>query len=565
MIHDRLFDLNVEKVLENWGVHHALREVISNAIDEQKLTNTEEIEIYEDEASCWHIRDFGRGLQYQHLTQNENEEKLINESLVIGKFGIGLKDALATFDRHDIYFFIKSKHGDITIEKTTKHNFEDLTTLHAKVKPPSDPDMEGTDFVFANIDDETIDKAKRLFLKFSDEEVLEKTAYGEVLSRQNDTSRIYINGLEVAKEENFLFSYNITSMTAPMRKALNRERSHVGRTAYTPRVKSILLECKKPQVAELLANDLQNHATGSIHDELKWIEISTHATRILNSTKKEVVFMTSEQLITRKDMADEARRKGEQIVVVTEKVAEKISNLTDLSGNRIRDLTQYVQERHDSFRFQFIEPDELTSQEKQVFDCTEDIFNLIGGRPWRVQNVLISEIMRPGDAGLWYEGKSIIVLRSQLKNIQNYAGTLLHEAAHAISRASDVSREFESELTRLLGKVASKALSNFSSPLDGRKRKNDEPATIRPLKKLKLSLELSDEEETSSASRSSPSQGSDEEINSEQAPQEPLDLIASNHHKRTLGSELGLPTSYLRPTLLFKKKGETLSDLFKRF
>jgi hypothetical protein len=31
----REFDLNIERVLENWTVAHALREVIANALDEQ--------------------------------------------------------------------------------------------------------------------------------------------------------------------------------------------------------------------------------------------------------------------------------------------------------------------------------------------------------------------------------------------------------------------------------------------------------------------------------------------------------------------------------------------------
>jgi hypothetical protein len=31
------FDLNIEKILENWEVYHAVREVIANALDEQKL------------------------------------------------------------------------------------------------------------------------------------------------------------------------------------------------------------------------------------------------------------------------------------------------------------------------------------------------------------------------------------------------------------------------------------------------------------------------------------------------------------------------------------------------
>jgi hypothetical protein len=92
------FDLNIDKILENWEVFHAVRELIANAIDEQILTKTQKPMIFQDETGWWHVRDFGRGLRYQDLIQTENPEKLEHANL-IGKFGIGLKDALATFDR----------------------------------------------------------------------------------------------------------------------------------------------------------------------------------------------------------------------------------------------------------------------------------------------------------------------------------------------------------------------------------------------------------------------------------------------------------------------------------
>jgi sugar-specific transcriptional regulator TrmB len=102
------FDLNIEKILENWETSHAIRELIANALDEQLLTKTKEVEIFKS-GNSWLIRDFGRGVQYTHLTQNENQEKLKNTS-VIGKFGIGLKDALATFDRKKIKVVLKGRN-----------------------------------------------------------------------------------------------------------------------------------------------------------------------------------------------------------------------------------------------------------------------------------------------------------------------------------------------------------------------------------------------------------------------------------------------------------------------
>jgi DNA gyrase/topoisomerase IV subunit B len=100
----RAFDLNIEEVLENWEVEHALREIIANALDEQVLSETAEIEITKDEQGDWHILDHGRGLRIEHFTQKENPEKLNATSGVIGKFGVGLKDALATFHRRGLAF-----------------------------------------------------------------------------------------------------------------------------------------------------------------------------------------------------------------------------------------------------------------------------------------------------------------------------------------------------------------------------------------------------------------------------------------------------------------------------
>ncbi len=166
----RMFDLNIEKILENWESYHAVREVIANALDEQQLTGTGDISIYKDTDDIWRIRDFGRGITYEHLTQKENEEKLSHPNL-IGKFGIGLKDALATFNRMNIDVKILSKHGDITVSKSRKHNFEDIATLHALIEPPVNSEFVGTEFVLKGLNDDDIDQAKNLFLKFSDSEV----------------------------------------------------------------------------------------------------------------------------------------------------------------------------------------------------------------------------------------------------------------------------------------------------------------------------------------------------------------------------------------------------------
>jgi len=332
----RRFDLNIERILEDWEVFHTIREVIANAIDEQVLTKTRGIEIFKDGEGRWHIRDFGRGLRYEHLTQKEDDEKLRNPH-VIGKFGIGLKDAFATFDRKGVKVFIRSRYGDITIGKSEKHGFEDIITLHAYIYPPSDPNFVGTEFILEGVSDEDVEKAKDLFLIFSGERVIEKTRFGDVLEKMGDVARIYINGVKVAEEDNFLFSYNITSLTKKIRRVLNRERTNVGRSAYSDRVKSILLSCRSREVALSLVNDLKNFSTGKMHDELKWIDVQVHAVKILNAAEK-VVFLTPEELMSDANMVDEARKSGYRVVTILGSLKEKIRGLRDVSGKAIRDL-----------------------------------------------------------------------------------------------------------------------------------------------------------------------------------------------------------------------------------
>ena len=236
---EKLFDLNIEEILDNWEVHHAVREIIANALDEQILSKTAPIQISKDASNNWHIRDFGRGIKIEHFTLNENQEKLKAPEGIIGKFGVGLKDALATFSRHNVGVTLLSRYGRFTLREARKHGFENIKTLHIEVSNASER-IAGTDVILRGVADQDIFKAKSLFMKFSDEEVIETTTYGSIVKKKGATARVYINGVLASEEPNFLFSYNITSLTDAMRKRLNRERLNVGRTTYTDRVQNNL-------------------------------------------------------------------------------------------------------------------------------------------------------------------------------------------------------------------------------------------------------------------------------------------------------------------------------------
>lgn len=179
----KLFDLNIEEILDNWEVYHAVREIIANALDEQYISGTADIKIYPDENGNWHICDYGRGIRIDHFTLNEDEEKLGYSAGVIGKFGVGLKDALATFDRHGVGVTIQSRYGKFTLREATKHGFDNIVTLHIQYEDGHFA-MDGTEVILRGVDANDITKAKSLFMAFANEEVIETTTYGQIVKEK---------------------------------------------------------------------------------------------------------------------------------------------------------------------------------------------------------------------------------------------------------------------------------------------------------------------------------------------------------------------------------------------
>ncbi len=464
------FDLNIEKILENWEVFHAIREIIANALDEQLITKSSEVEIYR-RGQSWYIRDFGRGLKHTHLTQNENQEKLQNPD-VIGKFGIGLKDALATFERNGVKIKIYSSHNTISIAKAEKAEFNDIVTLHAVIETDNTKEIQGTLVEITGVTNADIGKAKNLFLKFSGETVLESTKHGQIIERNTELANIYINGVKVAQEENFLFSYNITNLNTAIKRALNRERTNVGRSAYSETIKKILLSSSFREVAEILASDLININSGNAHDELGWLDVQEHSVKLLNQ-KGKYLFVTAFETIGFPSMIDQAKRTNYQIIIIPENLKNRIRGLADVLGDPIVDIDQFVSDYQDSFEFNFVKIEELNYQERQNYSFTPLVVRIFGGQPPQVNEIRISDTMRTDlfsnveTLGCWdLKTGNIIINRKALSSLSEYSGALIHELIHASTGYTDVTRNFESSLTQMIGSLCENILNQIEDNPD---------------------------------------------------------------------------------------------------
>lgn len=458
------FDLNMEEeLLEAWDASDGIRELIANALDEASLSDTAEPEIFEGDQGRWHIQDFGRGLTHQDLTQGEDEEKLNNPDKVIGKFGVGLKDALAVLYRQEVDVTIHSPYISFTVEQASKAGFDDVETLHAVIRKTEYPDLDGTEVILDGCTEQDVEEAKENFLTYTDATLLEQTRFGEVYEPASEgPASIYVTGLKVASEDEFLFSYNITNTTKKIRDALNRERSNVGRTAYTTRVKKILQACESGEVAERLVDDLERVQEGTNHDELSWKPVQVHAARVLNA-RSDAMFVTAEEQGQMKDLVERARGDGKRVVTVPDSTRRELSSESDIEGGEIRDVDLFREEWEDSFEFDWVDESNLTQREKEAWNLKDEVLSLVGVDN-HVTEVRISETMRSLDdgwmaEGLWEPQKSrIVVKRDALATKSRFVGLLLHEAAHAKGGASDQTREFEGDLTDFLGITGTAAI-----------------------------------------------------------------------------------------------------------
>lgn len=477
----RLFDLNIETVLEHWECEHGLRELIANALDERTLTGTQPISIAKDDQGRWHIRDFGRGIRIEHFTLNENLEK-IGANGVIGKFGVGLKDALATLDRHHAKVSIRSQHGIFTLTRAAKHDFDGITTLHI-LHEPGDPTFSGTDITLTNIPDVSIAQAKSMFLCFREHRVLESTPFGQIIAAAPAGAEVFINGVWVNSEPTFLFSYNVTSLTDSMRKALNRERVNVGRSVYADRLRQILKCGTAATVLQPLASAYARRDKGELPEELGWIDVAHKALNELSKTQKVVVVSQSE-IKARPELVEDIKRDGCQIVLLTDREKQRADQQAERGKAPFQTLHTWIQSVNNSFQYQFVDESKFTDNEYAVWQRRNQILGLVNLRPNTIPRIRISETMSTsadGTIGAWDSKlNAIVVKRTQLRSLPVFAGTLLHELAHATTGAVDCTRFFENTLTEYLGRVAATALSGDSPILDNSDEPNNKPSSAAP-------------------------------------------------------------------------------------
>jgi hypothetical protein len=433
------FDLNIDKVLPDWDITTAIREFIANAIDESILTNTQ-FPVITFENNLWVIRDYGRGIQREHLVINENPEKK-NNPKIIGKFGYGLKDAAAVLRGNNIDFTIHSKFLFASFDLLSKHG-TDIQALHAVFKTP---DVHIGTEIRLSVDSQWIEKAKSYFLHFFPIDSLQDTKFGQVLNIPiGQPIPIYINGMRVAIREpdNLAFGYNITNLDKKIRDKLNRERMDLDWSIYSTQVVNILKQCKEND--QIISTLRTRYNTGYRNGEVGLKDV-----RALFMGDNSTVQIAPNQVNS--TLISYMRNSGIQYNILTQQDAKVVQQLQS-EGVSVRDHV-WVNQTLTEQNIGVISPipeSELTPQELEVLETHVSICQHLG-----------YDLVRPivNQTNLEWRGlqyaSNIYVTRNCLISKAEFLGTYLHEMTHLQTRYPDATCEFESELTRLIGKLAS--------------------------------------------------------------------------------------------------------------
>lgn len=148
-------------------------------------------------------------------------------------------------------------------------------------------------------------------------------------------------------------------------------------------------------------------------------------------------------------------------IFVSDKVFANVANTVDLNGDIIGTMNTVIAEYRNSFEYKFIPYKSLTKQEQIVYDTADWALDFYDAKLYK-NKIVVSEIIRPDDTGhktlgVWdVNMQQILILREQLSTVDQFLGTLIHELVHAKKHLVDVDRDFENELTNIIGNLATK-------------------------------------------------------------------------------------------------------------
>ncbi len=411
------YDLNVNDTMgDQWDVSDAIRELMSNAIDESIITSTKQ-PLYELKNNILKIRDWGRGIKPKHFINDKNSEKEQLEN-TIGIFGVGLKDSLNVLFNKGCKTSIFTKDSIFEVERNFKPNTNAETLFITQKK--SNNIIDGTLIVIENVDQEQYQKAMEMFIHSKALDLVFENEYGEVLLPGGE---VYLNGVLISKSDDLYYTYNITKPLKSMVSKMTRERKEINKTAYMPVIESL--------VNKFSSDDFRDWMQPYVENTYQLVNFEFSRSKFLKRYKSEFNNIISREQFDylEQDKRNDLLNQGFLIV--------------DRPGYDFDFHDEIVGEDHVST----LDESEKNNLIKVIGECKE--LKL----PWvDIDSIHVADkinIRGHQASGLADHSQSKIILLKELFKKENYYllfVVYVHEASHIISGFGDETRGFQNRL-----------------------------------------------------------------------------------------------------------------------
>ena len=409
-----------------WGIWHALREILQNALDEDDNGHKFSVKWTPGNGGTLVVKNEGSVIQRRHLILGESDKR--DDARMRGKFGEGFKLALLVLARKGIK--VRLQTGDETWHAEIAHSKEfDTQLLQIRTTPRKYEDS--VEYWISPVDKESYQLVCDRILPLQKKVNRIHTYHGDLLLDEKFKGKVFVKGIYVCDHPKSEYGYDFRDMS------LDRDRKMADYYSLNYAITNVLRTAVYDGKFE--ADKLFEIANSDDSAESKAISIygmESMAEKLRESFEKKHGKDTI--AVSSVLEATQASEVGLKAVVVTKAVSGALKSESILQA-------RIESKKTDAKKI--VQLDELTEEERSVLNAGLKLTACLG----KTLPVRIVEFH--GDIlGSTVRDQWVNVSRTMLKSVGDFVTTLVHEYAHEASSDHDLvhGAEMESLFTTIL-------------------------------------------------------------------------------------------------------------------
>lgn len=412
-----IFDMNfTDRYCRHWTVANAVREIVANAEDERRIGGTMSVE-HKGEKLI--VTSHGRHLTTRALAFGATTKE--GDDRTIGKFGDGLKAALAVFLRYEMAVRIDTGREIWTPRYIQRDGLDRVVAINVRAQPAK-YHRERVVFEVEGVTVSDWAEWQKMFLFLSPPVDRVETESGSLLRDEALRGAIYCRGIFVERKPDYRYGYDLNDLQ------LNRDRAVADSWEVDQAIRRVWDAAAKsftPARVDLIAL-LTNH-------DQRELSISSYSAPTLSpETRDSVVaaFVSAHGAdavpVSSSDEAARAGQNGVNGVIVPNAMR------TILAVGGVKSLADVIAARRESVEKTY-SMEEIEPREVDAIQSAIAIFSsAVEGRGESMPTIEIVDFADPSRLGLFVpDSERVLIARKLLAGPRRKLyGIVAHEIAH---------------------------------------------------------------------------------------------------------------------------------------